>query len=108
MPINEANAGVDAINIPTLLKSKLLIAIRKKTFATTSQAPDRRAYLAKLFELLILVFGAKIKVKQKTPIRAPNSAPSIFEFSISVIKKEKPEKKVAAVAARKKLRQVIF
>ena len=46
MPIKEAKAGADAIKIPTLLKSKLLIAIRKKIFATTSNVPESSAYLA--------------------------------------------------------------
>ena len=104
MAIRTDRAGADAINIPTLLNSKLLIAIINKRFPMISQAPERRAYLRQpvgLVNTFLSIFGGKINEISNTPILAPKSAGSIWLVSISVIINEKPEKHVAADAARK-------
>jgi len=77
--INVDSAGADAIKIPTLLNSKLLMAIIKNIFAITSQVPERSAYflysppagITKPF------LGGKTKDSAKTPNLAPTRPPRI-------------------------------
>jgi hypothetical protein len=106
--INVDRAGADAIKIPTLLNSRLLMAIIKNIFAITSQVPERSAYFlySPPFGITKPFLGGKTKVRAKTPNLAPTKPPRICELSISVAINEKPEKKTAAVAASKKIENV--
>jgi len=77
MAIRTDRAGAEAIKIPTLLNSKLLIEIINNRFAVISQAPERSAYLRHLVGLVrifLSVFGGKISEISSTPILAPKSA----------------------------------
>ena len=90
--------------MPTLLNSKLLIAIINKMFAKISQVPERSAYLRQptgLVNTFLSLLGEKINETSNTPILAPNNAGKISLVSIRVIINEKPENKVAAAAVRK-------
>ncbi len=111
MAIKTDRAGADAIKMPTLLNSKLLIAIINKRLAMISHVPERRAYLRQptgLVNTFLSVFGEKINETSNTPILAPKSAGKISLFSIKVIINEKPEKNVAAEAVRKNALSVAF
>ena len=111
MAIRTDRAGADAIKMPTLLNSKLLIAIINKRFAMISHVPERSAYLRQptgLVNTFLSLFGEKINETSNTPILAPKSAGRISLFSIKVIMKEKPEKNVAADAVKKKALNVAF
>ena len=104
-------AVADAMNMPTLLNSELLIATINKMFAMISHVPERRAYLRQptgLVNTFLSVLGEKINETSKTPILAPKSAGRIALFSINVIINEKPEKNVAAEAVRKNALNVAF
>jgi len=77
MAIRTDRAGAEAIKIPTLLNSKLLIAIINKRFAMISQAPDKSAYLRQpvgLVRIFLSVLGGKRDETSNTPILAPKSA----------------------------------
>ena len=111
MAIRTDRAGADAIKMPTLLNSKLLIAIINKRFAMISQVPESSAYLRQptgLVNTFLSLFGEKIIEISNAPILAPNIAAKISLVSIKVIINEKPEKKAAAAAARKKALSVAF
>ena len=77
MAIRTDRAGADAIKMPTLLNSKLLIAIKNKMFAKISQVPERSAYLRQpvgLVNTFLSLLGEKINETSNTPILAPKSA----------------------------------
>ena len=104
MAIRTDRAGADAIKMPTLLNSKLLIAIINKRFAMISHEPESSAYLRQpvgLVNTFLSLFGEKINETSNTPILAPKSAGKISLVSIRVIINEKPENKAAAAAVRK-------
>jgi len=104
MAIRTDRAGADAIKMPTLLNSKLLIAIINKRFAMISQVPESSAYLRQptgLVNTFLSLFGEKINETSNTPILAPKSAGKISLVSIRVMINEKPEKSVAAAVVRK-------
>ena len=80
MAIRTDRAGADAIKMPTLLNSKLLIAIINKRFAMISQVPERSAYLRQptgLVNTFLSLFGEKIIEISNAPILAPNIAAKI-------------------------------
>jgi len=105
--IKADRAGADAIKTPTLLNSKLVMAIKKSRLATTSNVPERSAYrFHPLPVVLSLLFGEKIIETSNTPIRAPKRAAIICASSISVIKTEKPVKQKAAAVVKAKTLKV--
>ncbi len=111
MAIRTDRAGADAIKIPTLLNSKLLIAIINKRFAMISHVPESSAYLRQptgLVNTFLSLLGGKRNETSNTPILAPKSAGRISLFSIKVMMKEKPEKNVAADAVKKNALNVAF
>jgi hypothetical protein len=62
MAIKAERAGAEAIKIPTLLNSKLLMASIKKIFATTSQRPESRANFCQSLVVGDGFLGGKIMV----------------------------------------------
>ena len=111
MAIRTDRAGADAIKMPTLLNSKLLIANMKNRLAMISHVPERSANLRQptgLVKTFLSLFGGKRNETSNTPILAPKSAGRISLFSIKVIMKEKPEKNVAADAVKKNALNVAF
>ena len=77
MAIRTDRAGAEAIKMPTLLNSKLLMAIINKRLAMISHVPERSANLRHptgLVNTFLSLFGGKRDETSNTPILAPKSA----------------------------------
>jgi hypothetical protein len=62
MAIKADRAGAEAMKIPTLLNSRLLMASIKNIFATTSQRPESRANFCHSLLTRMGFLGARIMV----------------------------------------------